>query len=121
MFASVSVSIPRDGATPVSPGAALPTKRSAWWMASVWPGLCSLRIEAVVVLREHLADFAAQQRQNPNHDDRDQHENERVLDQSLAVLVSEETAKHGEPPYKRLHSLSILCYPLHGVPSRCGL
>ena len=43
---------------------------------------------------EDLADLAAEQGQNTNDNNGDKHEDQRVLDQTLAVLFGEETAKH---------------------------
>src|SRR5215467_5633647 len=53
-----------------------------------------LRVQAAVDGAEHLADLTAQQAQDADDDDRDQHEDERVLDQTLALFLGEEAAKH---------------------------
>ena len=43
---------------------------------------------------EHGADLTAEQRQNTDNNNSDEHQNKRVLDQTLAIFLGEEATKH---------------------------
>lgn len=47
---------------------------------------------------EQTADLVAQQGQSGDNDNSDQNEDERVLDEALALFLGEEAAKHCVPP-----------------------
>ena len=56
--------------------------------------------QAGVDRAKHLADLATQDGQNTDDDDGDQHQDQRVLDQTLSILFGEETAKHCSVPFE---------------------
>jgi hypothetical protein len=55
-----------------------------------------LLAQTTVDLAEDLADAAAEQGEDTDDDDGDQHEDERILNQTLAFFPGEETANHCE-------------------------
>ena len=68
-------------------------KRPAVWRGAFLENVRSLA-QAGIDRAEDLADLATQDGQNTNHNNGDQHQDQRVLDQALTILFSEETAKH---------------------------
>ena len=57
-------------------------------------------LESGVDRAEDRADLAAQKGQNTNDNNCDQHQDQCVLDQTLAILFGEETAKHCSVPFE---------------------
>ena len=51
-------------------------------------------LQAGVDRAEDLADLATEDAQDTDNDDGDQHQDQRVLNQTLSILFGEETAKH---------------------------
>ena len=57
-------------------------------------------LQAGVDRAEDRANLAAKYGQNTNDDNCDQHQDQRVLDQTLTILFGEETAKHCSVPFE---------------------
>ena len=56
--------------------------------------------QAGVDRAEDLADLATQDGQNTDDNNCDQHQDQRVLNQTLTILFGEETAKHCSVPFE---------------------
>ena len=56
--------------------------------------------QAGVDRAEDLADLAAKQGQDTNDNNCDQHQDQRILDQTLSILFGEETTKHCSVPFE---------------------
>ena len=56
--------------------------------------------QAGVDRAEDLADLAAQHGQDTDDNNCDEHQDQRVLDQTLTILFGEETAKHCSVPFE---------------------
>ncbi|ABQ92117.1 hypothetical protein RoseRS_3763 [Roseiflexus sp. RS-1] len=90
----------RYGSHPMGAGGDLePTTKPPPWIprgAATDENEPILAGQTTVDLAEDLADAAAEQGENTDDDDGDQHEDERVLNQTLAFFPGEETANHCE-------------------------
>ena len=53
-----------------------------------------LRAQPAIDRAEYRADLAAEQRQDADHNDRNQYQDQRVLDQALALFLGEKAANH---------------------------